>query len=948
MNPVKFGKYTLLEKITTGGMAEVFRGVAVGPGGFARIVAIKKILPCFADSPEFLRMFQDEASIAARLNHANIAQVYDFDIVDGVPYLAMEYVEGKDVRSILKTCAQRDIRLPWPLAVFIALEVAKGLYYVHSRRESSRPLNIVHRDVSPQNIMVSRSGEVKLVDFGIARAMKRQAVTFAGTVKGKYAYMSPEQVSGQPVDHRTDIFSLGTVLWEMLTLRRLFAGESEGETIARLLRTKVQPCHLVNPEVPARLSPIVMTALARDRSQRYPTMLAFHEALSRVLFDSGAYPDIEGISRFVHDLFPEEMERLAQGEHLSFEVPGPIEAPLPGAPRVTVGEPGTEGEPGAEREPGTEGEPGLNDATVASRPRSARGGLDEGGRADAGSLGDTGSRASNGGGAEDGEAEDGGRAEETDRADELEFAEEGGRLDEDNGPDLGECSEHADTVEDNQPGTATRPAAIRRRAGRTGTRRLVQASVGLLLLGVLAVVGLTFGKQLLSRLGGGGEPDRVALDASGDAVMPGAPGGDPRTGAGRESPQSADSNGPGSPLAQSAIPVPSHGDAATPMPGGTASRVSDGTATPRPGGTGSLGADGIARAMSSGMAPPASEGTGLQLPDGAKAGDGKDPGTSSKATGERVEALPSGVPEDAGTGDAAGGKSGVVDPGPAVIAGTESGSAPAGTIEGGGTAGEAPLADRLAVQTGPVVARRTFKLDVRTEPPDARIWVGPVPYKSGTIEIDGVAGESVTLKLTRSGYAPEEHPVILADGFSRTFRMSRPAKLRLHVKPPRCEVFVEGKRLPGGKDGWFIYSGRQGDAVTVEVSAKGRKSETRVVPLETSDEKITFELQLEPVPEPSPEAGGADRKSPEGEGRPAPGFISVNAEPYAAVLVDGKTWGDTPVDRREIAAGNHSVVLRYLELEHTCNVTVEPGAVARCSHRFPIESIVEDHHPGED
>ncbi|MBM4354256.1 MAG: serine/threonine protein kinase, partial [Deltaproteobacteria bacterium] len=334
MGPVKFGKYTLLEKITTGGMAEVHRGVAMGPGGFARIVAIKKILPCYSDSPEFLRMFQDEASIAARLNHANIAQVYDFDIVDGVPYLAMEFVEGKDVRSILMTCAERGLSIPWPLAVYVALEVAKGLYYVHTRRESSRPLNIVHRDVSPQNIMVSRSGEVKLVDFGIARAVKRQAVTFAGTVKGKYAYMSPEQVSGQPVDHRSDIFSLGTVLWEMLTLRRLFAGENEGETIARLLKTRVPAPHQVNPEVPERLSPFVLTALARNRSERFPTMLAFHESLSRVLFESGAYPDIDGISRFVHDLFPEEMERLAQGEHLAFETAHPqveLEAPPAGA-----------------------------------------------------------------------------------------------------------------------------------------------------------------------------------------------------------------------------------------------------------------------------------------------------------------------------------------------------------------------------------------------------------------------------------------------------------------------------------------------------------------------------------------------------------------------------------------------------------------------------------------
>jgi len=315
----KFGKYTLVEKLTTGGMAEVFRGVAVGPGGFKRIVAIKKILPCFADSREFLRMFVDEATIAARLNHANIAQVYDFDIVDGIPYIAMEFVEGKDLRAVLQTCAalQRDI--PYPIAVLVALEIAKGLYYVHSRRESSRPLNIVHRDVSPQNIMLSHAGEVKLVDFGIARAVERQSSTYAGTVKGKYAYMSPEQVAGESLDHRTDIFSLGVVLWEMLTLRRLFAGDNEGATISNLLKTRVPLCHEVNAGVPQKLTPIVLRALERNRKDRYPSMLAFHEALSGFLFDTGTYQEAEKLSQFLLELFPEEMERLVQGEHLAFE-----------------------------------------------------------------------------------------------------------------------------------------------------------------------------------------------------------------------------------------------------------------------------------------------------------------------------------------------------------------------------------------------------------------------------------------------------------------------------------------------------------------------------------------------------------------------------------------------------------------------------------------------------
>lgn len=339
---MKFGKYTLVEKLTTGGMAEVYRGFATGPGGFRRQVAVKKILPAYADDPEFKRMFFDEATIAARLNHANIAQIYDFDMVDGVPFIAMEYVEGKDLRSVLAGCAERNIRIPYPIGVFIALEVAKGLFYVHSRREASRPLNIVHRDVSPQNIMLSHSGEVKLVDFGIAHAVQRQAVTQAGSVKGKYAYMSPEQVMGRPLDHRTDIFSLGVVLWETLTLQRLFRGRNEAETIANVLKTRPQAPHKTAQDLPEPLSPMVLRMLKRDRSERYPSMLAFYEEMSRFLFDTGTYPDASAISQFIHDLFPEEMERMAQGENLDLPLETEDEDSAKAADSTAVESPGSD------------------------------------------------------------------------------------------------------------------------------------------------------------------------------------------------------------------------------------------------------------------------------------------------------------------------------------------------------------------------------------------------------------------------------------------------------------------------------------------------------------------------------------------------------------------------------------------------------------------------------
>lgn len=320
MKPEKLGRYTLIEKLTTGGMAEVYRAVAKGPDGFRRIVAIKKILPCYTDSADFRKMFVDEATIAARLNHANIAQVYDFEIVGGVPYIAMEFVEGKDLRAILQRATEMGIEIPYPLATYVAMEVSKGLYYVHSRRENSRPLNIVHRDVSPQNIMLSHTGSVKLVDFGIARAVDRQSSTQAGVVKGKYAYMSPEQALGKMLDHRSDIFSLGVVLWEMLTLQRLFAAGSEPETIANVLKGRIPLAHEVNPAVPERLSLLVSKALQRERDRRTPSMLAMYESLTEFLMTSGTYPDMERVSRFLTELFPGDMERLWQGEHLALEM----------------------------------------------------------------------------------------------------------------------------------------------------------------------------------------------------------------------------------------------------------------------------------------------------------------------------------------------------------------------------------------------------------------------------------------------------------------------------------------------------------------------------------------------------------------------------------------------------------------------------------------------------
>ena len=310
----RLGRYTLVERLRTGGMAEVWRGLAEGPGGFLRKAAIKVILPAYAEDEDFLHMFRDEAAIAARLTHANIAQIHDFDVADGVPYLAMEFVEGKDLRAVLETAARARKPIPWEIAAGIALEVAKGLYYVHTLREDSRPLSIVHRDISPQNLMVSYTGEVKIVDFGIARAAKRSSVTRVGEVKGKCAYMSPEQALGRMVDARSDQFSLGVVLWELLTGRRLFGGGTPAETVARLVKTVVPPPHEVREDLPPELSRCVTRALARDPGDRHPNMLVFYDTLSRFLFDRERFPSPHRLSEWLKELFPAEVEAFKQGE----------------------------------------------------------------------------------------------------------------------------------------------------------------------------------------------------------------------------------------------------------------------------------------------------------------------------------------------------------------------------------------------------------------------------------------------------------------------------------------------------------------------------------------------------------------------------------------------------------------------------------------------------------
>jgi len=311
----RLGRYRIIGKLPSGGMAEVFLGMFVGPDGFRRLVAIKRIRPELDTDPKFQRMFADEASIASRLTHSNIAQVYDFAIDDGPPYIVMEYVEGKDLRGILHRCSELKRPLPYPMALYVALKSAEGLHFVHSRRGAGRPLGIVHRDISPQNIMVTHSGEVKILDFGVAKATHRLTETQSGVIKGKYAYMSPEQIKGGDVDCRSDIFSLGVVLWESLTQKRLFAGRSDLEIARNVTEKEVPLIEKVRVDLPTELNGILQKALARSVDERYRSMQEFRDDLSLFMMTNNAYPTPDQVADFVYDLFPLEMESLRQGEH---------------------------------------------------------------------------------------------------------------------------------------------------------------------------------------------------------------------------------------------------------------------------------------------------------------------------------------------------------------------------------------------------------------------------------------------------------------------------------------------------------------------------------------------------------------------------------------------------------------------------------------------------------
>jgi serine/threonine protein kinase/tetratricopeptide (TPR) repeat protein len=303
---VVLGRYRVLRRLGAGGMAEVFLAKAGGAEGLEKILVVKRVLPTFARSPRFIGMFVDEAKVAMRLNHPNIVQVYAFEQVREEFLLAMEYVDGLDLGRLLAAARRREQRLPYALCALIVMETAKGLDYAHNRKdESGTPMDIVHRDVSPQNVLVSYDGAVKIADFGIARA--RMVTEETGVIKGKFSYMSPEQARGQRVDRRSDVYSLGVLLAELLMNRAMYPGIAGVEVLEQVREGRVTHPRGVDRDVPEELDRIARRAMSLDLEERYPTCRSLAGALSHWLHEQDELHDAGELERFLLEVSPREV-----------------------------------------------------------------------------------------------------------------------------------------------------------------------------------------------------------------------------------------------------------------------------------------------------------------------------------------------------------------------------------------------------------------------------------------------------------------------------------------------------------------------------------------------------------------------------------------------------------------------------------------------------------------
>ncbi len=312
----RFGRYVLLEKLASGGMGEVFRAAAVGTAGFSRPIAIKRILPHLAVEKEFVTMLVDEAKLSSTLQHPNIVQVLDLGQQQGLYFIAMDFVAGQALNRVLASAIKLSKVVPQSVAVFMAQQALLGLVHAHEKMDAlGRSMGIIHRDISPQNILIGYDGTVRLADFGIAKAADRMtAATTTGQIKGKPGYVAPEQVTGGDVDQRLDVYSMGVTLWEALAMRRMRKGDNEMQVLLKAAEGTHATFEALGVDVPAPLARVVYRALAKDPRERWPTARAFADALYGVMREQGWHVQASDVAAMMGEFFPSEVERERQSQ----------------------------------------------------------------------------------------------------------------------------------------------------------------------------------------------------------------------------------------------------------------------------------------------------------------------------------------------------------------------------------------------------------------------------------------------------------------------------------------------------------------------------------------------------------------------------------------------------------------------------------------------------------
>jgi serine/threonine-protein kinase len=308
-------RYRVVDRLEAGGMAEVFRGEALSVQGFKKQVAIKRVLPHLAQNKSFISMFLDEARLGARMSHANIVSVFDIGAADNTFFIVMEFIDGCNLKAVIEHYRQMGRRMGSKESIYICMETCRGLSYAHELvGDEGEELHIVHRDISPPNILLSKRGEIKVTDFGLAKATTQLEKTDPGVVKGKFSYLAPEAALGEKQDARADIFALGIVLWEMLAGRRLFLGETDYQTVKLVQQANVPSLQRLNPEVDADLEVVLMKALARDPNDRYQSARDFGDALAGYLFGKQLKVTSYDVANIVKDVVERKVKAPKQQE----------------------------------------------------------------------------------------------------------------------------------------------------------------------------------------------------------------------------------------------------------------------------------------------------------------------------------------------------------------------------------------------------------------------------------------------------------------------------------------------------------------------------------------------------------------------------------------------------------------------------------------------------------